>query len=273
MTRLKVYTSFDGDDMIYIDFMREFVIKNNYIPLNPTHALGYYLSTIEHKNSKILAMQDCCAVELLADEFWIFTHTDDLKLDLLPEGVLVEILTWLKSKDNYKFRVVNINKMLKSLRTIHTEKDYWGTSVEINTVKLKNSLSPDLYADIVKNANQILETIRDTVFIDTDTKNIKYIDWMKAAAFRNGLVPIVPQCVIPEPIYKLYNKELIYYQDVENIRTATSLTWKIVKNVDNIIPEDQKTVMKTLKEIGIPKYLKPDQWALTNKELLEIQNQ
>jgi hypothetical protein len=114
MYRPTVYTSFDGDQMIYIDCMRKLAIKNGLIPINPEHALGYYLSTRAHNDSKIEVMKDCLSLTMVSDEFWVFSEDESTPLDTLSEGILIEILLWIRQK-NLPIKFFNITKTVLNL--------------------------------------------------------------------------------------------------------------------------------------------------------------
>ena len=78
-----VYTSFDGDDMIYIDLMREHAIRLGYVPINPEHALGYHLSTTSHRNLKYEVMKDCMSLAHACDNFWVYTNDPEMRVSSL----------------------------------------------------------------------------------------------------------------------------------------------------------------------------------------------
>lgn len=80
MQNLAVYTSFNGDNMVFIDCMRRIAIINGYVPINPEYALGYYLSTTSHDGNKSEVMKDCLSLAMAADEFWLFTESEDIVL-------------------------------------------------------------------------------------------------------------------------------------------------------------------------------------------------
>lgn len=98
--RPMVYTSMDGDDMKYVDFIRVFCYQNGAVPANPMATLGYYTSTIGHKGSKKEIIKDCYKLMLSCDELWIFSKFgfDLEKADTLSEGIVAEVLVWLMFK-------------------------------------------------------------------------------------------------------------------------------------------------------------------------------
>lgn len=98
MSKPTVYTSFNGDQMIYIDCMRKLAIRNGLIPINPEHALGYFLSTEAHGSSKAEVMKDCLSLVMVSDEFWVFSEREDTALESLSEGILIEILLWVRQR-------------------------------------------------------------------------------------------------------------------------------------------------------------------------------
>lgn len=134
LLRPMVYTSMDGDDMKYVDFIRVFCYQNGVVPANPIATLGYYTSTIGHKGSKKEIIKDCYTLMLACNELWIFTkHEFDLSTaNNLPEGVLAEILVWLEHKPHapikcFTWKDVGIPKYVNS-------KQWALTSHEAKTV-------------------------------------------------------------------------------------------------------------------------------------------
>lgn len=111
-----VYTSMDGDDMKYVDFIRVFTYQQGYVPVNPIATLGYYTSTLGHKGSKREIIKDCYSLMLSCDELWVFgkkrpalgkivkLEQELIPVDDLPEGVLAELLVWLDRKQNAPVR-------------------------------------------------------------------------------------------------------------------------------------------------------------------------
>ncbi len=95
-----VYTSLDGDDYKYVDFIRKFVYEKGGIPVNPIETLNYYLSTIAHKGSKKEIIRDCFKLMLSCDEIWVFTKPGNkcTSMELLAEGILAELYVWLSTK-------------------------------------------------------------------------------------------------------------------------------------------------------------------------------
>ena len=102
-----VYTSLDGDDYKYVDFIRKFVYAKGGIPVNPIETLNYYLSTLAHQGSKKEIIKDCFKLMLSCDELWVFTKPakeGDISLCSLAEGILAEIYVWLSKKSALKIK-------------------------------------------------------------------------------------------------------------------------------------------------------------------------
>jgi hypothetical protein len=255
-----IYTSYDGDNIIYIDQIREFVIRHNQICLNPTHALGYYISTVAHKNSKLLAMQDCCAIENMADEFWLFTNTEEVILSALPEGVLIELLFWLETKESTtRIRIFDIQKVIDILKS--EKLAYWGNELYLDDQLLSNALDTNLYIEIKNRVNELIK-LRPTVFLDLDLKHIKYIDWIKLSVFETGFVPIVPHNLAPKPLYDAYGLDKLYSLSISLLKNRSEKYWNIVEH-----NEGNNVNVKSLKEMKVPKYINKD-WALTTREVI-----
>ena len=96
MNNKLIYTSYDGDNIPLIDSFIKLVIDFKYIPINPTKSLGYYISTSIHDNDKGECLRDCLSLEMICDELWVFIDNNKY----IPEGVRLEIATWLKYKSS-----------------------------------------------------------------------------------------------------------------------------------------------------------------------------
>ncbi|MCS1352714.1 hypothetical protein [Mechercharimyces sp. CAU 1602] len=260
MTKAIVYTSFDGDNMLYIDMFRDFVIMKGRISLNPTHALGYYVSTVEHNNNKKNAMQDCCSIELLCDEFWVFDEAGSGAINDLPEGVILELLVWLKNKKNPSIRFLSIDAIVKALS--NRDFSYEGELKRVTEDLIQKELENIYFNDILKHLPDF-NALRRPVFIDLPSSKFKYVDWVKAYTFRKQRVPIVPQSIIPFSVYQVLGKTEQYINDITVLLERVNDKW-IVREFDEASEEFQTI---TYKEVGIPKYRNSKEWALTSREL------
>ncbi len=274
-----IYTAFDGDDMLYIDMMRDFVVQHGFVPLNPEHAFGYYVTTTMHSNSKKEVMRDCFALSNMCDEFWVFTNhkiTKRNKLNLLSEGVLAEMIMWCRkcsadiSKDP-KIKIINIKEMISYLQKSDASKK----KNELKEMDIcSTSLSTVLEKNMFEELNQFVEKsemIRKAVFINIEDKNYKYIDWVRIEAYKNDLIPIVPQCIIPRPVFELNGKSKKYQKIVDDLIGRTNEIWTIVESRKEKTKDGNGSV-KLLKELGLPKFQDIDEWAITTKEKLENLN-
>lgn len=188
MKKLTVYTSFDGDLMNYIDCMRELAVKNGFISINPEHALGYYLCTRAHNNSKSEVMKDCLSLTMIADEFWVFSENEDTALGTFPEGVLIEILLWVRQK-GLPIKVFSIPQTVSSLK-YSSSINYHGKPIVVEEVDLKNMSDNRYFHEISAFLDKATPTLRPVVFVDIRNEDFKYVDWVRSRAYEVGKIPI-----------------------------------------------------------------------------------
>lgn len=247
-----IYTSYDGDLIPNIDLFIAFVLTEGGIPLNPTKLLGYYTSTIAHKNSKRLALEDCISIELIADELWLFLDGYS-SLCNLAEGVILELLYWEKYKGG-KIRIFTLNEVLEFMNKKKSNIDINEKDYDINKI-LKNidkSKLAELQLLMTKK-----EDLRPPVYINIVEEHHKYIDWVKLLVFRNSYVPIDVKSEITNFVAKEYSK--LNLNQIEEI---------IKSKVDKSISIDEYTSRNnkwSLELAGVPKYIEK-KWALTNSE-------
>lgn len=268
-----VYTSFDGDDMIHIDHMRELAIKNGYISINPEHALGYYLSTTTMNNKKREVMKDCLSLVMMCDDFWIFNRNNNLDLDKLSEGIITEMLLWIKVKNNI-FNICNISELIKSLR----DKDFKKDEIFLNKKKLKERINSRSFSELSYFLKSVYKDLRPVVFIDMPDKDLKYADWARKKAFNSNKVPLIPQHVITSSVYKIHNIYDEYYNDSLKLANKAAEIWGIYSNKKELEIMKKKYYHKenisfiSTKELKIPKYNNAERWCLTSKEKKTIKD-
>jgi exopolyphosphatase/guanosine-5'-triphosphate,3'-diphosphate pyrophosphatase len=113
--RKSVYLSSAGKYFKYADFLLTFAYKLGYVPIHPISTLNYYISTIAHDNHKDEVIRDCFTLMKGCDELWVFEeklpsfkpHDNDSnrkQISTFAEGVLGEILWWLRHKKNSPIR-------------------------------------------------------------------------------------------------------------------------------------------------------------------------
>lgn len=270
-----VYTSFDGDDMIYIDMMREHAIMLGFIPVNPEHALGYYLSTTFHQNKKTEVMKDCMALARMCHDFWVYTHDPEMKLSSLPEGVLIEILQWMDETGNISLRFFYIQDVVNDLKYGKANE---GIYVDISPEIVKECFDSRTYEEALRYLTSVKDHLRPIVFIDMPDEDFKYVDWARRKAFEEKLVPLVPQLVIAPLHYKVLDIEETYGFDCETLTTLVSRIWAVYHTNDRYEAMMQRYAGKNnvtfvdMKALGIPKYVDPTNWSITTKEAKEVIN-
>ena len=274
MQRKIVYTAFDGDDMIHIEDMRELAIRNNCIPINPEQALGYYVSTYSHNDLKYEVMKDCLSLVRMSNEFWIFVNreSDDRILEVLPEGVLIEIILWIKIGGT-TLRIFSIPKMTKSFRN---DSIYKGEEVNIELSDIKEITDSEYFSEIINYLEDVFPVLRPVVFVDIQNKDLKYIDWVRIYSYKSLCVPIVPQLTIPEMVYNRHSLIHRRDSDLETIKERVSSIWVVFKSrkeQEEIKLEykrfESKLIFLPIHKLGIPKYTNPANWSITTQEYVE----
>lgn len=249
-----VYTSYDGDLIPEIESFIAFVLTQGKIPLNPTKLLGYYISTIAHKNQKVGAMLDCISIELLADEFWIFVEDTDLPdAYQIPEGVQMELFYWI----TYKHGPVRMFSMSQVRQCIKDNSKLNLDSFELNVDELNNiQISSELKIDMVP-----LNELRKPILINIKERHHKYIDWVKLYTFNHNLVPIDIRSIMNGLLFILFN-------DLDMKTIENEIKQKEINEIH--ITEFEDDVNKwSLKSAGVPKYISKS-WALTDRERLNL---
>lgn len=269
-----VYTAFDGDHMVYIDCMREIAIKNGYIPVNPEHALGYYLATRSHNDSKYEVMKDCLSLSQIANEFWVFSDKDTFKLTDLPEGVVIEILLWLRKK-NGPIKFFTIKKVVKNLSKT-TRALYKGDVLRLNESDIIEMLEKSYFQEISDFIDSVYLLIRPVIYVDIRDYDYKYVDWIRAKLFASEKVPAVPQHLIPRNVYDVLGKSRSYQVELESLREATSGIWAVYHSSSKFDELKKKyadhlslVTFVSLREAGVPKYANPRNWSITTRETQE----
>jgi hypothetical protein len=113
--RKSVYLSSGGKYFKYADFLINFSYRLGYVPIHPISTLNYYISTVAHDNHKDEIIRDCFALMEGCDELWVFeeklpsfklneNNPNKKHISTFPEGVLGEILWWLRYKKNSPIR-------------------------------------------------------------------------------------------------------------------------------------------------------------------------
>lgn len=274
MERKIVYTSFDGDDMVHIENIRELAIKNGYIPVNPEQALGYYLSTRCHGDMKFEVMKDCLSLARMSNEFWVFINNDneDYSLALLSEGVVIEILFWIKIGGS-SIKIFSIPKMTNAF---YNRSIYNGVVKHISETDLAAILSKEFFNEISEYLADVLPLLRPVVFIDIQNDDFKYVDWARAYSFELALVPLVQQLTLPEMVYSRYGLENRHLEDIRIVQRSVSKIWAIFKSKKNqadLVSKYGHILSKVdfipIQKLGIPKYTNPANWSITTKEYEE----
>jgi len=189
-----VYTSFDGDYMNFLPHMLTLAMTNDYIPVNPESALGYYVSTTTHDGSKIPVMKDCIQTELMCDEMWIMNPATEH----IPEGVLTEMMVWLKHKKT-SIRIIPFvdgHDLIIAPETILTEQNSKVFTIDDMTSHINSQNSKDVDEINAKLLSDEMH-LPSSAYVVANFFNYKHIDWARAFCYLNNYCPVSPQNIIP----------------------------------------------------------------------------
>lgn len=298
-TKRVVYTSFNGDFLDYINHMVYVALKLGYTPINPECALGYYLSTSSHNNSKIETMLDCISLELLCDEIWLFLeNASDAKL--YPEGVAAEIMAWISNKPdaNMNLRIFG-DELVKSFNTIATIGNqavpiynFYNDFPQYEEVNISNIIksfderySYEIQTKLIDklNANQ-----RKCVYVSTDFYDIKYSDWARKYLYEKNMVGIIPSQLLNSFVLNFAYKDQViesYLADRRALLSKIDTIYFIQKpgagsrfSIDFLFDvyywlknkDKYSANFYDWSEFNVPKF--SDRWALTTKEHCEVWN-
>jgi hypothetical protein len=210
---------------------------------------------------------------MMCDDFWIFNRNNNLDLDKLSEGIITEMLLWIKAKNNI-FNICNISELIKSLR----DKDFKKDEIFLNKKKLKERINSRSFSELSYFLKSVYKDLRPVVFIDMPDKDLKYADWARKKAFNSNKVPLIPQHVITSSVYKIHNIYDEYYNDSLKLANKAAEIWGIYSNKKELEIMKKKYYHKenisfiSTKELKIPKYNNAERWCLTSKEKKTIKD-
>jgi hypothetical protein len=220
--RKPVYLSSGGKYSKYVDFLLKFTYDLGNVPIHPILTLNYYISTISHQNKKDEIVRDCFSLINQCEELWVFEEklpyfksmeasSDRKNIAEFPEGVLAEILWWLRYKKGapirfFTWRDVGIPKYLYEEKwqlapdQINSEKEsvrlsnHFGIiDLGSSTVKLSvseidefNKISVILKKSITTNlAEDFFQT--DLIKEEAKDRTIEGLKDLKDEAINNGV--------------------------------------------------------------------------------------
>jgi len=270
----------------------------DYIPMNPEKALGYYLSTTKHNNSKIETMKDCITIEMLCDEFSMFY---DGEINDIPEGIIAEIMLWKKidrNKEIKKFRYKCFNE-LEIIENFNFIKTFTNNKNLITKYLKKENIDDtlkNLDSEVEKDIKERLldecpRCLRLPGYISMESSDMKYYDWARNLIYDEKYVPILPNLLIDSFIINsVYGENsVIEFMKIRmNILKKINDIWfilkpnKLNKNITTLDINVAMDLFVWLKnkerinarflswdELKIPKFINKN-WAITNKERLII---
>jgi len=221
-------------------------------------------------------MKDCLSLATIADEFWVFTHGVESSLATLSEGILIEILHWIrKNKSVVKF--FDISNMMQNLSQDDPENIQQDDIRSIQEKDFADVLSERSLHEISDFQRMVSDTLRPVVYIDIRNEDFKYADWARQRAYQTGFVPILPQHLMPEHVYLTHNIHAEHNEDLEGLKRASSCIWAIYESQERLEKlvhmydaSQQRVMFVSIRDLGVPKYVNPRKWSITTKELKEI---
>lgn len=292
--RITAYTSFDGDLIANVSRMCFATLLLDVVPLNPEAALGYYISTTALGNRKESVMQACLAVQFKADEFWIITDSGDDALSRLPEGVLAEYLLWRELRPESPvrhFRWLGEDWRTYLLSDSRPKKDVLedATVSDEGHGEILQSMTPSQRCDLDE---KLLRRVRvgglmPTAFLSTSELDDKHLDWARASAFGEGVVPLSPSTLFPSMVQDMLDFDASERRALrDSLLARADGMWVIVKpgelsahSFPDVVSDDIRAWKAFQPDIPIrylswadlrvPKYDAPSDWSLTEKERRE----
>ena len=288
------YTSFDGDFINHVHRMCMGALLLQYAPLNPEAALGYYISTTSLGNVKPEVMKACLAVEFKADELWILTPGGEDALSTLPEGVIAEYLLWKEFRPDAPVRTfpwLNDMEWGEFLRASSPREAVLATALldDRSDATIRSLIDDEFGRNLEA---RLLGPVRESglppvVFVGSDEKFDKHLDWARQAIYRSGSVPFAPASLATRFVLDVAKLDRRMRRAVRNAYLARSdQLWFFVEPSGS--PELGEDLQQDLAEwleldsrtdarivgwdqVGVPKYTNMD-WALTNRERREVRD-
>lgn len=185
-----VYTAFDGDHQMFCSQMRQYVRRAGKTPVNPDSVLGY-VDTVSFRQSKRGVLLDDLSILRGCDELWVFTDCPctSRAIGMLAEGVLIELLFFLKRNPRRPVKFASISKIATGGGDPDPQE--WPLGYD-ETVAL---LSADQRKEILELANsgsQVDKQLREVRYFLHDPIDYKYARFVRAGAYRPNEVPLVP---------------------------------------------------------------------------------
>jgi hypothetical protein len=186
-----VYTAFDGDHLGLTDVMRQRVIDEGSVPVEPEAILGYK-DLVDVHGRKDAVLDDDLSLLKSCDELWLFTDLtpDPESLSRLAEGALIELLFFLRVRPAGIVRFVCARGLLEPGRaTLQTFNYDFHACFSALLVDQRGGVLPFL-------ALAYETQLRPVHLFIIDPLDTKYSRWLRSWAYAERLVPLVPQLAV-----------------------------------------------------------------------------
>lgn len=295
-----VYTSFDGDNMHYLDWMCYVAHKLGCVPVNPEAALGYYLSTTSHNGKKIEVMRDCVALELACTELWIFDSSLSIQNSSLSEGVIAEFVLWHQIRPHLPVRFFPylqesmLMKHKNSLEEKSSEQILFQSKLPLDyqkelVTKMEHLAIREIEEKLLLSIKE--NHVRPLAYISQDFFDLKHVDWARAIAYQLGYVPFSPETLVRHFVTNMAYGESLpeeYLIDRISLLSAAQELWIFSKTPVSLFsknPLQEHTKLDiyywlthkptapirvfSWRDASVPKFMPNNFWALTTREHLE----
>lgn len=188
-----VYTAFDGDHFHLCGHMRRHVISLGGVPANPESVLGYR-DTVMARLTKRGVLLDDITVLSGCDEMCVFTELrpELASISSLAEGVVTELLFFLKRKPHARIRFVSPVALLRSEAPAPQEYpySYKETHDALHTDQREGIL------DLANSGNKVDSELRTIAYHIMDPLDFKYAQWLRSHGYNEHQVPLIPGLAI-----------------------------------------------------------------------------
>jgi hypothetical protein len=282
-----VYTAFDGDHQLFCSHMRQRVISDGGVPVNPDSVLGYK-DTVSYRQTKHEVLLDDLSVLRGCDELWVFTDLPIAPVSCVPrlaEGVLVEILYF---KRRYPERRVLFCSLTETLMkgAASSLREFPASYDEI--VRVLDDDQRDEVLRLANSGTKVDQELRQIKYYLFDPLDYKYARFVRAHGYSEDSCPIVPYLAVRpedfEPKEQALTLAVIHWAKLMSLASSCVMLPPLdSKRSDSQIVEVLKRVwlrrapggklnVEKWSAFHVPKAKQKDKWAITQRERNQYDN-
>ncbi len=272
------YTTFDGDHQQLASLMRQSILAEGNVPVNPPSILGYR-DLVDTRQIKKGVMLDDLALLRRCDELWCFTNTRTASkgLDRVPEGALIELIYFRRHHAHAPIYFVDVEDLLEGKIVKKKANDFIDRQLG-----RKLAYFAELKSFVVEHENDV----PNTRYVNLDPLDFKYAEWLRRIPTRESCVPLVPFLTVDmaDMPNRLTHSDRIPRAWLALLRLCDSYVsmaplheqphlsaWQnLVRRVasEMNIPSAAEI---TWKQLSVPKAILGERWPITSKEAADIQ--